>query len=63
MDVGWTHSRMERRMLPAETSMCKGPRMGMERCIWEAVSGLKSDYGRPCFSGQEFGLYGREWRV
>lgn len=34
-----------------------------EGCIWEAVSGLESDYGRPSFSDQEFGLYAQDRRV
>lgn len=63
MGVGRTHSGLEGRMLPVETSMYKGPRTGLEGCIWEAVSGLESDHGRPGFSDQEFGLYAQDWRV
>ena len=39
------------------------PRTGLEGCIWEAVSGLESDYRRPGFSDQGFGLYAQDWRV
>lgn len=63
MGVGRTHSGMEGRMLLVGTSMYKGPRVGLEGCIWEAVSGLESDYGRPNFSNQKFGLYAQDWRV
>ena len=63
MGIGQTHSGLEGRMLSVKNSMYKGPRTRLEGCIWEAVSGLESDYRRPGFSDQGFGLYAQDWRV